>query len=265
MARTTQEIYDGLAAKRAEYIPEVSSTSEAADWKIWLWVFAYSIHLFELVMDILKVDVETKLANKQPGSLEWYIDKAKGFQLGYSMAVNTKGVLTYAIIDTAAQIIKHASATEQDGGVFLKVAKYDDAENLVPLSLTNGEFLQFQRYIENVKFAGTGITITTLPADVIAYQITVYYDPAYLPDSVQQSVIDRLETFRLELGFEGLFYSSDFVKAILEVPGVKTAKVNSLTGTQGVITQVIDVSYLVEAGYFNFDENSVITMQNARQ
>ncbi len=265
MARTTQEIYDSLAAQRAIYIPEVTSTSQTAEWRLWLWIFAYGIHLFEVVLDLLKADVETKLANKQPGSLEWYIDKAKAFQLGYSMTVNTKGILGYAVTDATAQIVKHASAIEQNGDVLLKVAKYDNDGNLTPLSLTNGEFLQFQRYIENVKFAGTGITITTLAADVIEYAITVYYDPAYLPDTVQQAVLDRLEVFRLELGFDGLFYSSDFIKAILEVTGVKTVKVISLTGTHGETTEAIDVSYSVEAGYFNFGEASVITMQNARQ
>jgi hypothetical protein len=264
MARTTQEIYDSLVAQRAEYVPEVSSTSQAADWRLWLWIFAYGIHLFELILDVLKADVETKLATKQPGSLEWYTDKAKAFQLGYSLEVTAKGILNYAIIDPLVQIIKLASATEQDGVVFLKVAKYDEDGNLVPLSLTNGEFLQFQRYIETIKFAGTSITITTLEADVIDYDITVYYDPAYLPDSVQQSVIARLVAFRLELGYDGIFYPSDFVKAILEITGVKTVKVNAITGTQGEDTEAIDVSYQVEAGYFNFDENSVITMQNAR-
>ena len=265
MARTTQEIYDGLAAQRTEYIPEVSSTSQAAEWKLWLWVFAYGIHLFELVMDVLKADVEVKLASMQAGSLEWYIDKAKAFQLGYSLAVNTKGVLSYAVIDDSARIVKHASVTELNGSVLLKVAKYDEAGRLAPLSLTNGEFLQFQRYIENVKFAGTRITVTTLPADAIRYNITVYYDPAYLPDEVQQAVTAKLELFRLELGFDGLFYSSDFVSAILKVTGVKTVKINSLAGIQGEITQDIDVGYSVEAGYFNFSDDSVITMQNARQ
>jgi hypothetical protein len=213
---------------------------------------------------MMKSDVEAKLANKQPGSLEWYIDKAKAFQLGYSMTVSQKGILGYTVTDTGAQIVKHASAIEQDGAVLLKVAKYDEQGNLAPLSLTNGEFLQFQRYIENVKFAGTRVTITTLEADTIRYDITIYYDPAYLPETVRQAALARLGAFRLELAYDAVFYQSDFVKAILEVDGVKTVKVNSLTGTQGETTTDIDVSYLVMAGYFNFAANSVITMQNAR-
>ena len=265
MARTTQEIYDSLAGQRETYIPEITSTSQSAEWKLWLWVFAYGIHLFEVVLDLMKSDVETKLANKQPGSLEWYIDTAKAFQLGDSLAVNTKGILSYAAIDATKQIVKHASAIEQDGEVLLKVAKYDEYGGLVPLSLTNGEFLQFQRYVENVKFAGTGITITTFEADVIYYEVTVYYDPAYLPDTVQQEVAEHLDAFRLELGFDGYFYSSDFVKAITNATGVKTAKITALTGTQGETTAEIDVSYSVVAGYFNYDEGSVITMQNAKE
>lgn len=263
MARSTQEIYDSLVAKKNEQIPELSD-SQAAEWRLWLWIFAYGVYLFELVLYALKADVETTLANKQPGSLQWYIDKAKGFQLDDSLVVNDKGVLGYVLEDLEKQIVKHASATEQDGELLLKVAKYNDNGELVPLSLTNGEFLHFQRYIENVKFAGTGITITTLDADLMNYDITVYYDPAYLPDAVEQGVNERLDAFRLELDYEGYFYTSDFVKAITDVAGVKTIKVNNLTGTQGVDTEVIDVSYLVKAGYYNFNEAAVITMQNAR-
>ncbi|WP_297096363.1 hypothetical protein [uncultured Draconibacterium sp.] len=263
MARTTQEIYDGLVAKKNEQIPELSD-SQSAEWRLWLWVFAYGVYLFELVLDLLKSDVENLLSNKQAGSLIWYIDKAKEFQLNDSLVVNSKGILSYAVIDEEKQIVKHASATEQDGELLLKVAKYDDNGDLVPLSLTNGEFLHFQRYIENVKFAGTSISITTLDADIINYDITVYYDPAYLPEAVEQAVIANLDAFRLELDYEGYFYPSDFVKAITSVPGVKTVKVNALTGTQGVDTEAIDVSYLVKAGYYNFDEAAVITMQNAR-
>ncbi|MDX9703945.1 MAG: hypothetical protein RBU23_13015 [Candidatus Auribacterota bacterium] len=264
MARTTQEIYNALVAKREEHIP-VMSSSETAEWRTWLWIFAYGIYLFELILDIFKSDVESKLQFKQPGSTLWYIEKAKEFQLGDSMQVSDKGIVSYPVVDTAKQIIKQASVSEADGTLYLKVAKFDEDGNLSPLDLTNGEFLQFQRYIERAKFAGTKITVTTLAADVIAYDVTVYYDPAWLPDTVSQAVSDRLDAFRLELGFDGLFFTSDFIKAILEVEGVKTVKVNSLTGTQGESTEAIDVSYNVQAGYFNFDENSVLAMQNVNQ
>lgn len=263
MARTTKEIYDGLVAKKNEQIPELSD-SQSAEWRLWLWVFAYGIYLFELILDLFKDDIETKLATKQAGSLQWYIDKAKEFQLGDSMVVSSSGILGYAVIDESKQIIKHASATELNGEVLLKVAKFDAGGELVPLDLTNGEFLQFQRYVENIKFAGTKITVTSLDADVINYDVTIYYDPVYIPEDVQQSVLDRLEAFRLELDYEGYFYASDFVKAITSVTGVKTVKVNLLEGTQGVNTESIDVSYLVEAGYYNFDDAAIITMQNAR-
>lgn len=263
MARTIEEIYGGLVAKKDEQIPELSD-SQSAEWRLWLWVFAYGIYLFEAILSVFKNEVEQILTEKQAGSLLWHINKAKAFQLGDSLTVSALGVLKYAIADTNKQIVKHATATEADGTLLLKVAKYDDNNNLVPLNLTNGEFLQFQRYIENVKFAGTKIDVTSLDADVINYDITVYYDPVYLPDGVEQAIKDRLETFRLELDYEGYFYASDFVKAITGVTGVKTVKVNTLTGTQGATTEAIDVSYLVKAGYYNFDQDAIITMQNAR-
>ena len=102
----------------------------------------------------------------------------------------------------------------------------------------------------------------TLPADSILYDINVYFDPLFSPDSVRSAIIERLSEFRFELPFDGVFFVSDFLSAVLAVPGVKTAKVNSISGTQGETTEEIDVSYEVVAGYFNFSEDVVINMIN---
>ena len=141
MSRTIKEIEDAIIAKREELIPELS-TSQSAEWRLWIYIFAYGTWLFEQIMDLFKSDVEEILANKQPGSLTWMVEKAKEFQLGHSLTVNSKGVLGYALTDEEAQIVKHASASEnEDGDVLLKVAKVDsESGELVPLNLTNGEF-----------------------------------------------------------------------------------------------------------------------------
>lgn len=259
MARTLTEIRSALV----ETQPGLS-TSQSADWRGWVEIFAYAIYLFEVVMDVFRQDVEAQLSKKQPGTLEWYSEKALEFQNGYTLQVDQWGVVGYAVEDAAAKLVKHASVSEADGTVTIKVAGINAETNeLQPLSLTNGEFLNFQRYMEKIKFAGTATEYRTLPADVVTYDVNVYFDPLFLPTDVQTRVLAALQSFRTDIGFDARLYKSDFVNAIQAVEGVKTVKVNTMTVTpfEGVAA-AIDVVVELESGYFNFSEESVITMIN---
>lgn len=259
MARTLTEIRTALV----ETQPGLS-TSTAADWRGWLEIFAYAIFLFEVVLDVFRQDVEAQLSKKQPGTLEWYSEKAMAFQNGYTLQVDQWGVVGYAVDDSAAKLVKHASVSEADGTVTIKVAGIDaKSKELQPLSLTNGEFLNFQRYMERIKFAGTATEYRTLPADVVTYDLNVYYDPLYLPTDVETRLIASLQDFRTAIGFDARLYRSDFVNAIQAVEGIKTVKVNSMTVTPSEGEPVVlDVVVELQSGYFNFSDESVITMIN---
>lgn len=259
MARTLTEIRASLVDTQPGL-----STSTAAEWRGWVEIFAYAIYLFEVVMDVFRADVEAQLSKKQPGTLEWYSEKALAFQNGYTLQVDQWGVVGYAVEDAAAKLVKHASVSEADGTVTVKVAGIDsDTNELQPLSLTNGEFLNFQRYMEKIKFAGTATEYRTLPADVVMYDVNVYFDPLYLPTDVETRLIAALLAFRTDIGFDARLYRSEFVNAIQAVEGVKTVKVNSMTVMPSVGEPVeLDVVLELESGYFNFSDESVITMIN---
>lgn len=240
------------------------STSASAEWRGWVSIFAYAIWLFEGVMDVFKADVESQLQRKQPGTLEWYSEKALAFQNGDTLRADEWGVVGYALVDQSKQIVKHASVAETDGTLILKVATIDtETGELEPLNLTTGEFLNFQRYMESVKFAGTAIEYRTLPADEVIYGIDVYYDPLYLPATVQVAIEAKLQAFRTEISFNARLYKSDFVNAILSVEGVKTVKVTAMIVTPSEGDPIaLDVFLELESGYFNFSEESVINMIN---
>lgn len=257
--RTISEIEAALIGRQPDL-----STSASADWLSWVSIFAYAIWLFEGVMDIFKADIETQLQKKQPGTREWYSEKALAFQNGYTLRVDQWGVVGYALEDISAKIVKHASVGEAEGIVTVKVAGVNSETNeLQPLSITNGEFLNFQRYMESVKFAGTAMEYRTLSADDVAYDVDVYYDPLYLPATVQEAIKAKLQAFRTEISFDARLYKSDFVNAILSVEGVKTVKVTSMTITPSEGDPItLDVFKELESGYFNFSEESVINMIN---
>jgi hypothetical protein len=259
MARTVTEISASLVASQPGL-----STSATAEWRIWVSIFAYAIWLFEVVMDVFRADVENQLAKKQPGTREWYSEKALAFQNGHTLTVDSWGVVGYAVVDVEAQLVKRAAVTEASGTVTIKVAKINSETNeLEPLNLTNGEYLNFQRYMDAVKFAGTAVEYRSLPADTVVYDISVFYDPLYLPADVQTRCAASLQEFRTAMGFDARLYKSDFVNAIQAVAGVKSVKVNSMSIIPSEGDPVtLDVVEELESGYFNFSEESVISMIN---
>lgn len=263
MARTVDEIKADLIEQQQKSIPGLSS-SQTAEWFIWVSIFAYAIHLFEVIMDVFLADVESQLQKKQPGTLEWYSEKALAFQNGHTLQVDRWGVVGYAADDLSAKIVKHASVIERGGKVIIKVATINDKTNeLEPLSVANGDFINFQRYMNKIKFAGTSVSYKTLTADIIEYDASVYYDPLFVPDEVQSSVLTALNAFRTELSFNARLYKSDFISAIQAVEGVKTVKVNSMVIVPAEGDPVaLDVVEELASGYFNYSENSVITMVN---
>lgn len=259
MARSVIEI----SASMVESQPGLS-TSATAEWRIWVSIFAYAIWLFEVVMDVFRADVENQLSKKQPGTKEWYSEKALAFQNGHTLIVDEWGVVKYATIDTEAQLVKRAAVTEKDGTVTIKVATINSETNeLEPLNLTNGEFLNFQRYMDAISFAGTKVQYRSLPNDRVVYNISLYYNPLYLPAEVHANVLTALVAFRRTIDFDSRFYKSDFVNTIQAVPGVKSVKVNSMIIIPAEGAPVaLDVVEELESGYFNFSEDSVITMVN---
>jgi hypothetical protein len=240
------------------------STSATAEWRIWVSIFAYAIWLFEVVMDVFRADVENQLSKKQPGTREWYSEKALAFQNGHNLTVDDWGVVGYATADTEAQIVKRASVSEASGTVTIKVAKINsETSELEPLNITDGEYLNFQRYMDQIKFAGTAVEYRTLPADLVEYDISVYYDPLYLPGDLETRLIASLQEFRTAMGFDARLYKSDFVNAIQAVAGVKSVKVNAMTVIPSEGDPVtLDVVEELESGYFNFSDDSTITMIN---
>lgn len=260
MARTIDEIKQNMYDRQPSLFPELS-TSGVAEWSLWVDVVAYAIWVFENIMDLFRADVEDKLSKQKPGSLPWLATKAYEFQFGDDLMVDANGIVKYATIDEAKKIVKRVSASESNGVISLKVAKLDNQTSLVPLDVNSGELLQFERYIEKLKYAGVKVDVVSLPADVLLYNVDVYFDPAYLESTITANVNAKLDEYRLSLPFNGMIYRSEVLNAILSAEGVVTAKINELTGTQSTITN-IDVKYLLVAGYFNWDETSTLNLIN---
>ena len=240
MARSVSTIYNEMVTEKqtfsslkglvpnpetaATLISELTSNSKVAVWRLFFWVVAFCIHLHEVVWDFFKIEIESILANKEPGTTGWMVSKSLEFQYGDDLEwINNK--FQYAIIDESKQIIKVAAGSEGEGIVILKVAKISGDEYV---KLESGELDAYSAYIELIKYAGVRVTKISENADEakIAYQ--VFYNPLILnsdgsliSDPTIFPVLTAVNTYLKNLPFDGILVLSDLTQIIKGVVGVK--------------------------------------------
>jgi hypothetical protein len=149
-------------------------------------------------------------------------------------------------------------------GVVTLVIKIAKIVSDVITKLTDDEMLAFSDYMKLIKIVGTHLQLVSNDADVILYTITVVYNPEVPQTTVQANILAALDAFKSNYGFDPTFYRSSFEDAVKSAAGVVAVGVTTLTGTpNGGSPTAITLGYELQAGYFNYDETSSITLQPA--
>lgn len=287
-SRTLKEIYDEIVLEKQTfssldvYVPDpdtfqtflddVTSTSKVAVWREILWVAAFAIWQHEQHFDIHTTEINAIAEAMIPGTLRWYVEEAKKFQYGYDLEwIDSK----YQYADTtsveavASQIVTQSAGVESAGDVIMKVAK-GTLGSLAPLS--TAQLLSFQEYIENIKFAGTVVTLINESADDLKLAYTIYYDPLVieLDSSTPQRaklisdgtyVVEETITNHIQgLPFNSKLKIVELTDAIQDAEGVLNVVANEVQARYGAIpyadiTAETDQSYLAYAGYLAMATN----------
>ena len=260
MARTISQIETGITEKLQATFS--LSTSAAAEWRLWVHAVAYCIYLFEIVLDTFQAEMDADAEKEVAGTVTWYNNKCYEFQMGHELVFNeTTGLLEYEKDDEAARVVKIASVNvAEDNTIFFRVATQDEDGQIVPL--TSNQLLNFKNYVDAIKFAGTKSQVISTDADLVKYDIKVYYNPANPVATVQEAVLASLEAFKTSQKFGGVIYSHKLLEAVTAVSGVVTAKLVSLSrkGTEDDGFIAIDTMATLHAGYFNYTEDSTLEM-----
>ncbi len=242
----------------------VLSASQVAEWKLWRDTAAAIDFTFETVMDIYKADVQAYIDTKQLGSLSWYALKALEFQFGDNLLIQSPGVFYYAAVDATKQVVKVAAVSESvdgDTGAVTLVIKVATIVSNVLAKLPDDQKLGFADYMRVRKIAGTKLLIVSQDPDVIKYAVDIIYNPEFAEANVQAGILAALDLFRTTYGFDPTFYKSTFEGIIKSVPGVVALAVTTLTGTpSGGMATAITLGYVLEAGYFNWDNTSSLIL-----
>lgn len=238
MARTISEIQAQIITEKNAQsdLNGLDSTSGRAIWRLWTFVVATCIAILEQIMDVYENTIETLVARSAGASTLWVQDKLFKFQFDATdpqiiQLIDT--VPQYPVVDETKRIITACSViTDINNVVNIKVAKSNPYE-----ALTTDEKNAAQSYISTIGAAGITYNLTSLDADKIYIDATIYYQGQYsavISDSVITTINNYLQNLSI-VNFNGSIKMSDLESVIRNVTGVNDVVMNNVKGRADAI------------------------------
>ena len=267
MARTTQEIYQGMVAQK-EATPELNaltSTSATAIWRLIFYVVAYAINVLETLWDAYQSRVTEEVEAKMPHRARWYRDKALLFMEDKTLATDADYYDTTGMTEEeieAARIVKYAACSERAASskLDIKIAGVDQSGNRCPIPAAAQT--QFEAYMSQVKDAGVRFQVWNQAADNYKCSVTIVYDATRLPAEVEAACEAAMREYVENLPFNGLYSDMGMVDALRKVDGVRIVSMLQSMTAQAGGSEYTGINGYTQpvAGYFHF-VSATITME----
>lgn len=179
---TTEEILSEMAAVQAGFpvLSGLDSTSDVSFFSQLRKMWALLIQIIQGAQDQFRNEIEALIAETSVGSLGWYVDQAKLFQLGDTISI-LNGKVSYDVIDDQKKIVAQAAITEDPGGRLTLKASKLGLSGLQPLSVE--ELAALKSYVGQVKYAGVVCDVISIDADHLKLVGTVKIDRQVLNSS----------------------------------------------------------------------------------
>ena len=265
MARTVQEIYDGLMPKVKEALgidPSVVISAVSIEGML-VWAFAFAANLVELVFDKVKAEIQAYVDNMKPHTRLWYANRVREFQYGYTIDDETLKYDNTGLTDEqveASLIIDSVSVIDGDNDLQIKVAK-QGASDLEPLD--SDELNALESYMARMKDAGVKLNIASTEADQFKFTADIYVDPllfnstGFLIGSAEQPVHNAVKNYLKNLPFNGELSIDRLVDQIQQVSGVVFTQVTSAEHKYGDLDFTsVNAFVIPDSGYVRFENES---------
>lgn len=254
--KTIQTLYGVVSNQSFE-----SQFSKVSLESIIFYIVATCVWTLETLFDRHHQEVTGLIDNLRPHTLLWYINKTKAFQSECALKPDSDLYDNTGLTedDIAKKcIVKYAAAAEKNGIVYIKVATGEKGQR-TPLSKVDEEALT--TYLKKVKDAGIKLKLINEPADKFGIEIDIFYDrqifyggdDLYLIGTSKQPVHDTIASFVENLPFNGEYYNSALINALLDVEGVILVDLKQAT-TNG---EPFTARRVPEPGYFQVDKNAL--------
>lgn len=246
MARSIDDIQKAIiddVAAQTELVTLTNNTSKRAIWRLWTFVTASAIALFEQLLDIFKSEVETTVSLSAPQTPQWLQNKVFAFQYDATtpqivQLINL--VPQYPTVNADLRIVTRCSVKSTVNNVVLiKVAKSEP-----PQALTSGELSALQSYVDIIGVAGINYTVTSSTSDKLFVDANIFYNGMYTT-GIQDTVIAAIENYLANIPFDGVLKVSDLEAAIKSVTGVNDVVLNNVRARDNATT-LSNAQYLVQ-------------------
>lgn len=261
-------VAQGVSLATDANLPDVvamfGNTSKVAIWKILFYAVAFCINALEAIYDLFRIEIDNDIALLKPGSARWYAHMATIFEYGFNLVPETDYYDNTGLTEdqvTASQIVNYAAVVEQQRGIRVKAATL--VGDLAALS--SPQLAAFSEYMEEIKYAGIKLLITSGVADDLKSTLRIYYNPLVLdgtgaridgtdPTPVQTA----FKTYLKNLPFNGLFVPQLMVDQLQAVEGVVIVKDDQWQARYGALDFTgIDVEYNPDAGYLRIADSDL--------
>ncbi len=231
-------------------------------------VVAGVIYTLETFFVQHKKDVTEQLYNQKSGRLPWYRSMALKFQYGFDLMEDSDkfdnaGATAEQI--SSSKIIKYSAVNNSvtPGEIVIKIAT-EINDVLSPVTAEQKDAVE--AYFEEVKWAGTEITILNYLPDRLFLNLKIFRDPLVL-DENGNSILNggnpvekAIKEFMKELPFNGELILAHLVDKLQSVEGVlipelieaSSSWIDATVDDYGMPT-VIDVKRIPISGYYEIE------------
>lgn len=254
-----------------------NSTSKVAVWRLWVWIVAFAQFVMEKYWETFKAEMESRIASSRIHTPKWYRQKALDFMLGKDLVpdkdyYDTTGMSVQEIAN--AKIVSNAATVRvlQNGYGTLRIKVVGTLNNQYA-QIDGNSLASLNSYFNNnIADAGTLVTVTSGPPDLLKLELDIYYNPLILgPDGkrldqpgLPEPTITQIENYLKSIDFEnGKLVITHLVDKLQQVPGIVLPVVRSAYSKYGNYdynsTNVDNVGLineirLADSGYMKLDE-----------
>jgi hypothetical protein len=223
MARSINQIYQGIIASKNTLLPDLTNNRPTSVWNRMAYVFAIATNLLEQLFDSYRAEL-TDLTNQAAyGSKDWLVRKAYEFQFSATdPQVIAWNPLTYryeypAVIE-AYKLITQASVQVASGNqVRVKVAT-GAIGSLA--QITTVQYNALKSYFTTICPAGQFIDLVSEPGDIINMQFDIYYEGQIPSTIIQSEATNAITNYLNNVSFGGVVYAASVVDSVQTLNGI---------------------------------------------
>lgn len=259
MAKTTEQYYQELitAKENDPNLALLTSDSAVAVWRTILWVQAFCLRQFELVVELYESTIQDKANQVFFATGAWWQRKLFDFQFGDQVQridVDGTQYIKYPVEDASKRIIKKCSVkTKPRGGLLIKLATETG-------KLTTAQINAVVSYVKQIQPEGIFIELFSRDADVLQLNIDLIYDPILTKEAVKTNVELAINNYIASIDFTGVFDLRAMEDYIQGVAGVRSFVTKQAKGkAEGGDFVVFNRAYDGVSGYYVIDQNFTLT------